>query len=385
MAPSLCRKFAAVALPFVLIVVGAAAGAAPDESGAARPRRIVFLGDSITDGHTYPLLIRQALADSGGSPPICINAGIGGDTAAGMRARLDRDVLAHRPDLVTLLVGTNDAHRGVSPEAYGADVAAICERLGAEKVPIVLLTPPIAGPKAAETEGRIDTYVPVIRDLAERSGHPVADLNARMKAARAAGQDLLESDQIHPNYEGHRVIARVLLDALGHDDVAVPEVLTVEPLPGVVSPWKLRVAAEGSAPLDEKSAADLMKSGQAGADGWKDVTLPQNDPHPMWWLDQERRRGVAVSLDKVVGPGKSYYGVATVDAADGRRAYLNVGADLQTVWLNGKQVYRNDPGVWRGWHPGRERVAVELAAGANQILVETGGQFFLSITDDNTW
>ncbi len=56
--------------------------------------RIVFLGDSITDGHTYPLLIQQALREAGQPVPLAINAGIGGDTAEGMRARLDRDVLS---------------------------------------------------------------------------------------------------------------------------------------------------------------------------------------------------------------------------------------------------------------------------------------------------
>ena len=50
-----------------------------------QPARIVFLGDSITDGHTLPLLLRQAL---GAGAPACINAGVAGDTAAGMRAQL---------------------------------------------------------------------------------------------------------------------------------------------------------------------------------------------------------------------------------------------------------------------------------------------------------
>ena len=43
---------------------------------------IVFLGDSITDGNTYPLLIHQALTEAGKPVPLCINAGIGGNTAA---------------------------------------------------------------------------------------------------------------------------------------------------------------------------------------------------------------------------------------------------------------------------------------------------------------
>ena len=64
------------------------------------PRRLVFVGDSITDGHTLPLLVRQALADAKKPVPVVINAGVAGDTAAGMRKRLERDVLSRKPTLV---------------------------------------------------------------------------------------------------------------------------------------------------------------------------------------------------------------------------------------------------------------------------------------------
>ena len=60
-------------------------------------QRIVCLGDSITDGNTYPLLIRQAIKASGKPVPLFLNAGIGGDTAAGMLSRLETDVIARRP------------------------------------------------------------------------------------------------------------------------------------------------------------------------------------------------------------------------------------------------------------------------------------------------
>ena len=72
--------------------------------------RVVFLGDSITHGHrlsaevAYPHRVGLAL----GIP--VVNAGISGDTTAGGLARLDRDVLAHRPRLVVVALGVNDVH-----------------------------------------------------------------------------------------------------------------------------------------------------------------------------------------------------------------------------------------------------------------------------------
>src|SRR5947209_2823193 len=109
-----------LALLFLLLPVSAPADDKP-------PERIVFVGDSITDGHTYPQLIRQALLDAKLSVPVSINAAVAGDTAKGMRKRLERDILVHRATLVTLSAGINDALHGVKPEDYEADVTAIAE------------------------------------------------------------------------------------------------------------------------------------------------------------------------------------------------------------------------------------------------------------------
>ena len=65
------------------------------------PRRLVFLGDSITDGHTLILHVEQALAALG-DPAICYNAGVSGDRADQMLARLDQDVRPCRPTVVLI-------------------------------------------------------------------------------------------------------------------------------------------------------------------------------------------------------------------------------------------------------------------------------------------
>src|SRR4051812_42587846 len=97
------------------VVVLALAGVLPGARAADEPQRLVFVGDSITDGNTYPLLLRQALADAKKQVPVCINAGLAGDTAAGIHKRLDRDVLARKPTLVILSVGVNDALHKLKP------------------------------------------------------------------------------------------------------------------------------------------------------------------------------------------------------------------------------------------------------------------------------
>lgn len=364
---------------FLFLLSSAPAAAA--DAGAA-PARLVTLGDSITDGGAYVLLYRQALAEAGKPAPAWINAGIGGDTAAGVRQRLDRDALSYAPDLVTFMIGTNDALRGVTPEAYETDVAATVEALKAKGVAVVLLTPPVLGPKHADAEAqRVDKYAEAVRRLAAKHGFPIADVNKAMRDARAAGRQVIEADDVHPNEDGHRLITRALLDATGHKDRPVPDVIKVGLLPGVVGRWKLRPAPAGQR-INDHTATALLPDANGG---WVDYSLPEQEPTELWWTEPERRRGVALSLEKRLGKADLYQGVAEVESAEVKKAHLNTGAALRAVWLNGKNVYRDDPAEWKGWHPGRDRIPVELKAGKNVIVIETGNQFFLSVTDGRVW
>ena len=80
--------------------------------------RIVNLGDSHTDGHTYALLTQAALVEAGKPTPNFIGAGIGGDIASGMLTRLDRDVLTlSGVKAVIWLEGINDFSKNGNAEA----------------------------------------------------------------------------------------------------------------------------------------------------------------------------------------------------------------------------------------------------------------------------
>jgi lysophospholipase L1-like esterase len=345
---------------------------------ACAAERIVFVGDSITDGHTYPLLIRQALAEAGKPESVCINAGVAGDTAKGVRSRLDRDVFAHRPTRVTLSIGVNDALRGVALADYQADVAAVAERLKGKNVPLVILTTTILGPKHAEAEKRLGEYNAFLRKLAGQHGFAVAEVYEAMARARASEPKMLEPDQVHLTFDGYLIMARAVLDAFGHKDVPLPKALRLEPLPGLVRTWKVRPAGAKEPPLDEKAVTALQPDA-----GWKELTLPESDRQEHWWFDHERQRGFALALDKLAGKAPRYVAVAQVDAAEARQVFFNTGAQLLTIWLNGKRIYQADG--WTGWHAGKERIAAPLRKGPNVIIIETTGPFFLSMTDDNQW
>lgn len=79
-------------------------------------KKILFLGDSITEGfdlkHYFPSLN-------------VINKGIYGDNTDGVLARLDKDVIELNPDVIFILIGTNDFACGKSNRMLIANLEKI--------------------------------------------------------------------------------------------------------------------------------------------------------------------------------------------------------------------------------------------------------------------
>lgn len=88
--------------------------ALPLESGD-----VVFLGDSITRGGSWHERFPNSAVK---------NRGIGGDTSAGVLARLDQ-IIDGKPSQLFLLIGTNDLMIGVSQDQITANIQTIVERI----------------------------------------------------------------------------------------------------------------------------------------------------------------------------------------------------------------------------------------------------------------
>jgi lysophospholipase L1-like esterase len=341
--------------------------------------RTAFLGDSITDGDTYPQLVRAALSAAGLSPMVAINAGIGGDTAQGMRARLDRDVLAFHPTLVTISAGANDSGR-VSPADYEHDIRAIVDRLKKEHIAIVLLLPNIVGPKFASKQKDLDAYEAILRKIAREHGLRVVEVGARQRQAAIAGQVQLAPDDLHPNWDGQKMIARAVLDALGYENVKIPDAIPNNFLPGTITPWKMKLIAAKAPPPSDATIKELKID-----NSWESRTLPEVDRRfgldsNDRWLDGYRAQGASIALLRYPG---NYLGVATIHCDRPKRVQFHTGGDLNKVWLNGTLIYENI--AIRGYHIGRESVAADLKSGDNTIVIQTGPVFFLSVTDGPMW
>ncbi|HPD14452.1 MAG TPA: SGNH/GDSL hydrolase family protein [Planctomycetota bacterium] len=388
--------------PHIMLVIAAAVvvacaprGSCPEPS--QRMLRIVCLGDSITDGCTYPQLLVQALRAAGRPAPVVICAGVASDTAPQMAARVEKTVLVFRPTLVTFCAGTNDALRGVPPTEYEKALREVSAKVKAQGGSMVLVTPCIinagkgvdaaAQARAAAADAALGQYIEVIRKVAADEGYPVAENNTLMQAARREGRELMADDGIHPNYLGQSLIARSILDALGHHDVPLPREFRPALFPGVVREWKMRLA-----PLDAHQKPQRLTEAvvrQLAPDAsWKTYHLP--DPPPAsqpsaedWW-EQVRRNGFGLRVHQVAGKGL-VQAVAAIECARARDAFVNTGIGIATVWLNGVKLH--DQGTaWTGFHAGKERLPANLRRGRNEIVVEIDGpQFFLSVTDKLAW
>jgi len=103
------------------------------------PQMIVAVGDSITKGDwdtevTGGWVTRLATKLRAAYPAAAFtvrNAGVDGDTTAGVRGRVPRDVLAERPRLVIVSIGTNDFDDGVSPLSFTTQLTALVGALRA--------------------------------------------------------------------------------------------------------------------------------------------------------------------------------------------------------------------------------------------------------------
>ena len=172
---------------------------------AAGENRVVFMGDSITEGWnlagTFP-----------GKP--YINRGISGQTTPQMLGRFRQDVIALEPKVVVILAGINDIAGNTGPmtlEQTEGNLASMAELAAANHIRVVLcsvlpafdfpwhpgLTP---APKVIELNQWIKAY-------AAQHGHVYVDYHTAMKDSRDGLPATLSGDGVHPLPAGYMVMA----------------------------------------------------------------------------------------------------------------------------------------------------------------------------------
>lgn len=181
---------------------------------AVRPRMVLF-GDSIT--RNWARFDPDWLSEHN-----FVGRGISGQTTSQLLSRVRPDVIELNPEYMALLIGINDIARNngyIEVENAFKNIVSIIELVQLHGIKPVMCTLCPAGEigwrkRVGDPRPQIAQLNALIRDYAAAHGIPVADYNAALRAEDGSMDARYAGDAVHPNLEGHKVMERVLLEAL---------------------------------------------------------------------------------------------------------------------------------------------------------------------------
>jgi acyl-CoA thioesterase-1 len=191
-----------------------AADSASATGSASARKTLLFLGTSLTAGlglepeQAYPILI-QRMIDSAGLPFRVVNAGVSGETSAGLRRRVDW-LLQQKLGVVVIETGANDGLRGVPVDAMKANLKQIIRRIRAAQPDVAIA---LIQMEAMPNMGKAytDAFRAAFPQLAREEN---VHLLPFLLDGVAGDRDLNQGDGIHPNEAGERIVARNVWKAL---------------------------------------------------------------------------------------------------------------------------------------------------------------------------
>jgi len=252
--------------------------------------RICLVGDSITHSGPYHSYVFLYYATRFPSLRLSfLNCGISGDSASGMRQRLDWDVYAKNPTVVTLSAGMNDVNRSlysqVKPpenaaekqndaiEKFKGNIRQLASSLREHGLRTIFITPTLYDEDLdSPTENlrgvnaALGTCSDFILDFAKSQNaaaidlwHPLNEISKKAKQADPAFT-LTRKDRVHPESVGHLIMAYLFLDQTG-----APQDV-----------WRLSIDAQKVQVLAQSNceASDLVHDGNRFEFSNKEFALP---------------------------------------------------------------------------------------------------------------
>lgn len=192
-----------------------------DENAKLNPpavghQRVVFMGDSITDGWGRS----QGSKFFPGKP--YVNRGISGQTTPQMLVRFRPDVIALQPRVVVILAGTNDIAGNTGPETLDdieGNLTSMAELAKANNIRVVLASVmPVCDYIKPQTQHRppekilaLNTW---IKDYCARNRCVYLDYYSAMVDSHGMLKQDLTYDGLHPNNSGYEVMAPLAQSAI---------------------------------------------------------------------------------------------------------------------------------------------------------------------------
>ena len=199
----------AFALHFsVLVLAAGAAWAQPASapgSAAVHPPVLLVVGDSLSAeyglarGSGWVALLEARLAQQKLALRV-VNASISGDTTSGGRARLPALLAQHRPQVVVIELGANDALRGLplaGTQANLAAMAAAAKAAGAKVVIVGMAVPPNYGRQYS-----LD-FIALFGKVAQAQGAALVPFLLAGVADGPDADEMFQPDRIHPKAKAH--------------------------------------------------------------------------------------------------------------------------------------------------------------------------------------
>ncbi len=181
---------------------------------AANENRVVFLGNSITEGWAqyFPTMFA-------GKP--YINRGIGGQTTPQMLIRFRQDVIALQPKVVVILAGINDIAGNTGPstlEMIEDNLASMTELAQSNGIRVVLssVLPAADFPwrPGMDPAPKVIALNKWIKDYAAKRGAIYLDYHSAMSDDKGGMRAGLASDGVHPTEVGYRLMAPLAEEAI---------------------------------------------------------------------------------------------------------------------------------------------------------------------------
>jgi lysophospholipase L1-like esterase len=258
--------------------------------------RVCFYGDSITEQRYYGMDVETFVRTRFPDLQVeFVNSGVGGDRVGGGWAgpidlRLERDVFPFKPNVVTIMLGMNDAaYRPFDPEIFATYqrgyehlVASLEQHLPGVRIVLIEPTPfdDVTQPPKfpGGYNGVLLRYAAFVRQLAAEHHLAVVDFmtplldvvqKAQAEDPKLAGEVL--PGRVHPSAVGELVMAQALLQAWG--------------APATVTAVAIDAAGQRVDQAANTAVTDLAKSGDVLSWTQADACLPFPilGLHEKWW------------------------------------------------------------------------------------------------------
>jgi lysophospholipase L1-like esterase len=211
------EKLLAITLGILIVLASVEAYVIKTTSLSANrtePIRIACVGDSLTRGTEYTLFLWDQL----GSGYVIGDFGVGGTTVSKSSDKPYQNQSAFQlaknfqPEIVILMLGTNDAGLNEPKEAFVADYTTLIksfQELSTKPAVFIVQPPPIANSSALSNTKLTDTIIPAIQSVANQTGATLIDAYTPM--LNHAGD---YTDGVHPNADGAKIIADAIYTSL---------------------------------------------------------------------------------------------------------------------------------------------------------------------------